>query len=645
MSSEHSCSSQRSNNESSSSSEAFAAISRVRGSEAHVSASDCPKLEEFRLEDKRGATKELEDSRIQKKPRTTTDNCRPSLEKYADEKVTADKNAQDKSEGTSASNSENTPLSLATNPYAIYLTNRPGSLPAHPFTNPYYFLAPHPMPMYYSSQISSSSRSSSSSAAKGHSQPQSSTPPDNSNSREPSSKSKRLISTTVQSKSHSIPVIPRDKQGQPMLPLNVGIMTVLRLGTVCPREHFHSERYIYPIGYEVTRRYLSTLSPHSDAVYRCSILDGGDGPKFQITSDALDKPIIASTATGAWSTIVRQANKIRDRQHSNSVSGPEFFGLGQNTIKHLIQQLPGAERLAVKGTGPLGEIENASSEKDRRPNGIYVWQKYIEGGPLGGRHAAVVPALLDDHGGHGLYYPPGSTSKHRSNMSSTESNTSAEPISSPSSSEYTGPGAIQTLSTGLSHYPPHILAQIPQQTRYRQMSHVLSQPPPQSPPDMQLSLVSQPRSSSTRQAPPTLGMTPSTSTPNVTLPCTLSPITSAITASTDPVPSMSQFDSIPLSLDKQTPSACLMQEAHVQARNPHVQATLATLLNSMANKNGNTEGLSILGVEDAFDPAAGGAPGPETGSPLYLPVKLESHQTGGTDSEGRGASIQEAVNM
>ena len=103
---------------------------------------------------------------------------------------------------------------------------------------------------------------------------------------------------------------------------------------------------------------MSTVDPTAEVVYHCSILDGGDGPKFKIiATDAPQKPIIAGTATGAWSTIVKTANQIRHRQHSNSVSGPDFFGLAQNTIKHLIQGLQGADKL-----------------KD------YVWQKFVEGG-------------------------------------------------------------------------------------------------------------------------------------------------------------------------------------------------------------------------------------------------------------------------
>ena len=106
------------------------------------------------------------------------------------------------------------------------------------------------------------------------------------------------------------------------------------------------------------RRYFSTIDPNIEVVYHCKILDGGDGPKFQIiAADMPDNPILAGTASGAWSVIVRAANHIRNRMHSNSVSGPDFFGLGQNTIKYLIQGLPHAKQL-----------------RD------YVWQQFHEGG-------------------------------------------------------------------------------------------------------------------------------------------------------------------------------------------------------------------------------------------------------------------------
>jgi hypothetical protein len=152
---------------------------------------------------------------------------------------------------------------------------------------------------------------------------------------------------TLTSKSFSIPMVLRDKKGKPMLPLNVGIMTVINLGDVCMREHFHTERYIFPVRYEVTRyalvflylepffwwwqcsnlvplltylsfnpihrRYLSTVNANIEVVYHCTIFNGGDGPKFQIApSDIPDCPVIVGTVTGAWSNIVKQANAMRN---------------------------------------------------------------------------------------------------------------------------------------------------------------------------------------------------------------------------------------------------------------------------------------------------------------------------------------------
>lgn len=37
-----------------------------------------------------------------------------------------------------------------------------------------------------------------------------------------------------------------------------------------------------------------------------------------VADDAPNDPIIANSATGAWTVIVRRANEIREREHSNS---------------------------------------------------------------------------------------------------------------------------------------------------------------------------------------------------------------------------------------------------------------------------------------------------------------------------------------
>jgi hypothetical protein len=103
------------------------------------------------------------------------------------------------------------------------------------------------------------------------------------------------------------------------------------------------------------RRYASTIDSSRDTSYHCTILDDSDGPSFRIVSDDLpDKEVVCGTATGAWAVI---ANQIGHQTRWRPISGLEFFGLGQNMITHLIQGLPGADKL-----------------KD------YVWKNFVEGG-------------------------------------------------------------------------------------------------------------------------------------------------------------------------------------------------------------------------------------------------------------------------
>lgn len=133
----------------------------------------------------------------------------------------------------------------------------PGS-PAYPMPyNPYYYLAPPLVPTPNGVFPSPTNFPPP--------QPQQSSPPPPQMTQQTPSpqadshkvvKAKRLKAHTVTTKSFSIPMVPRDKYGKPMLPLNVGIMTVISLGNVCMRDHFHTERYIFPVGYEVTRSVL-----------------------------------------------------------------------------------------------------------------------------------------------------------------------------------------------------------------------------------------------------------------------------------------------------------------------------------------------------------------------------------------------------
>lgn len=88
------------------------------------------------------------------------------------------------------------------------------------------------------------------------------------------------------------------------------------------------------------------VDPKNNTVVVSTILDGGDGPLFHVAAhDMPDQPIIANSATGAWTVVVRRSNEIRHREHSNSASGPDYYGFKHPTIAKLIQDLPGSEKL------------------------------------------------------------------------------------------------------------------------------------------------------------------------------------------------------------------------------------------------------------------------------------------------------------
>ncbi|KAJ2722086.1 hypothetical protein GGI07_003528 [Coemansia sp. Benny D115] len=150
----------------------------------------------------------------------------------------------------------------------------------------------------------------------------------------------------IASKVRSVQPVPRDKNGNYEMPVQVGILTVLNLGhVVWDCDAYHNERYIWPVGYTVQREYYSMTDPNRQVIYTCWITDGGDAPLFHVEAEDMNgSPIVAPTATGAWTTVLRKVNQIRQREHSNSASGPDYFGFSHPTIAKMIQDLPDADR-------------------------------------------------------------------------------------------------------------------------------------------------------------------------------------------------------------------------------------------------------------------------------------------------------------
>lgn len=159
---------------------------------------------------------------------------------------------------------------------------------------------------------------------------------------------KRSKMSRIAVKTRRVQPIERDEHGQPKLPQQIGVLTVLSLGRIVyDRDTFHNERYIFPVGYTVRRTYPSMIDPTTNTIVTSTILEGTDGPRFEVTAaDMPDQPIVANSATGAWTVVVRRSNEIRNREHSNSASGPDYYGFKHPTIAKLIQDLPGTEHLS-----------------------------------------------------------------------------------------------------------------------------------------------------------------------------------------------------------------------------------------------------------------------------------------------------------
>ncbi|KAJ2357473.1 hypothetical protein GGF43_001439 [Coemansia sp. RSA 2618] len=170
----------------------------------------------------------------------------------------------------------------------------------------------------------------------------------------------------IASKVRSVQPVPRDSNGNYEMPVQVGILVVLNLGKVIwDRDAFHNERYIWPVGYTVQREYYSMVDPHRDVIYTCWVSEGKDSPLFHIEAEDMpDAPIMAPTATGAWTTVLRKVNQIRRREHSNSASGPDYFGFSHPTIAKMIQDLHGVARCRTY------VMQNFVEMKERHVRGV-----------------------------------------------------------------------------------------------------------------------------------------------------------------------------------------------------------------------------------------------------------------------------------
>lgn len=87
------------------------------------------------------------------------------------------------------------------------------------------------------------------------------------------------IHNSIQTK-QLIQTISVDKNGEPIYPLQIGALTIHNLGKIVyDRPGYHTENWIYPIGFVSTRIYGHIKEPERKCIYTCKIIDDGDYPR------------------------------------------------------------------------------------------------------------------------------------------------------------------------------------------------------------------------------------------------------------------------------------------------------------------------------------------------------------------------------
>ncbi|CAG8581627.1 12558_t:CDS:10 [Ambispora leptoticha] len=143
--------------------------------------------------------------------------------------------------------------------------------------------------------------------------------------------------------------LPMNLDGTLKLPVTIGKgtneVTIFRIGhIVWDREAYHTNRYIFPVGFMSKKQYLSAVDVTRRTTYTSEILDGGDNPIFQvIAEDQPGRKFVASSSSGVWKKILDEIN-VQGVPSKTHASGPEMLGLSHLGITKYIQELPGAEK-------------------------------------------------------------------------------------------------------------------------------------------------------------------------------------------------------------------------------------------------------------------------------------------------------------
>ncbi|CAG8749801.1 32765_t:CDS:10 [Gigaspora margarita] len=168
--------------------------------------------------------------------------------------------------------------------------------------------------------------------------------------------------------------LPMNPDGTLKLPVTIGKgtneVTIYRI--VWDKEAYHTNRYIFPVGFMSKKQYLSAVDVTRRTTYTSEILDGGDTP-IVTAEDQPGRKFSASSSSGVWKKILDEIN-IQGVPSKTHASGPEMLGLSHLGITKYIQELPGAE----KCTKYVMQQEDDDDDRSAITNGHEQYEHQIK---------------------------------------------------------------------------------------------------------------------------------------------------------------------------------------------------------------------------------------------------------------------------
>ncbi|VDM31100.1 unnamed protein product [Hydatigera taeniaeformis] len=139
--------------------------------------------------------------------------------------------------------------------------------------------------------------------------------------------------------------------------IRIGSLILNSVGQLLPRQiesdHFHTQKYIYPVHYSSTRIYWSMRRPGQRALYHCKIKEREGRPLFQVTAVDKGLPDIVLQSVSCNDVWKEIATKIRQLRRENGliqnfpelICGEDMFGLSEPHVVRAIESLPGVDNL------------------------------------------------------------------------------------------------------------------------------------------------------------------------------------------------------------------------------------------------------------------------------------------------------------